>query len=147
MANRQTGRSAGAGEADEVLGGNIRDEQGGAYEKPTHIAASQEIVFGSSFFPGKVQPDSKDQRKIESDDDDIRGRQGLVSYLDRRCVEHPCLLLGSQQSSNTNELLLPTLNHARKSSVVAADKSNLLCAASADPQEAAKNCDGEVYTR
>src|SRR5690348_6191237 len=112
MANSQTGRSARSGQADKVLRRNIRDEQGCAYEKPTHIAACQEIVLGSSFFPGKVHADSEYQREIESDDDDIWCRQGPVSYLDRRCVEHPCLPLGSQQSSNTSEFSLPTLNHA-----------------------------------
>jgi hypothetical protein len=32
-------------------------------------------------------------------------------------------------------LLLPTLNQARKSSVVALDKSNLLCAVGTDPKK------------
>src|SRR5580700_2271627 len=92
MADRQAGRGAGAGEADEMLGGNIRNEQGGADEKPSDVAAGEEIFFGAALLQGKIQADAEDDGEIDADNDEIKGCEWPVSYLDSRCEEHPCLL-------------------------------------------------------
>src|SRR5258708_16677121 len=75
-----------------MLGGDIRYEQGCADEKPSNIAAGEEIVFGGPFLLGKVHADAEDNGKIDSDDDEIRSRKGPVTNLDSRCEQHPCLL-------------------------------------------------------
>src|SRR5271169_3425567 len=92
MTDGQTGRSARAGEADKMLRGNIRYEQGCADEKPSNIAAGKKIVFRGAFLQGKVQADPKHNREIDSDNDEIEGCEGSVGDFDRRCEQHPGLL-------------------------------------------------------
>jgi len=92
MADCQTGRGAGAGKADEVLGGNIRNEERGSDEKPSNVAAGEEIIFGGAFFQGKIQADPENDGEIDADDDEIDGCERSVGYLDSRCEQHPCLL-------------------------------------------------------
>jgi len=75
-----------------MLRGDIRYEQGCADEKPSNIAAGEEIVFGGSFLPGKVHADPEDDGEIDPDDDEIGSRKGSVSDLDTRCEQHPYLL-------------------------------------------------------
>src|SRR6267143_3314433 len=92
MTDRQARRGARAGEADEVLRGNIRYEQGCADEKPSDIAAGEEIVFGRAFLPGKIHADPEDDGEIDPNDDEINGCERSVGYGDRRCEKHPGLL-------------------------------------------------------
>ena len=83
MANREAGRGACTGKTDEVFGGNIRDKQRRADEKPSYIAPGKEVIFGSSIAPGEINPNSENQGEIESDDDNIRGGQSPVTCLDQ----------------------------------------------------------------
>src|SRR6266852_6275665 len=92
MADSQARRSARAGKSDEVLRGNIRNEQGSAYKKPSNIAAREKIVFRSSFLHRKVHADSEDNGEIDPDDHEIDGCERSVGNRDRRCEQHPCLL-------------------------------------------------------
>ena len=45
MANCQAGSGAGARQADEILGGNVGDEERGDEGEPLNVPASQEIGF------------------------------------------------------------------------------------------------------
>src|SRR6266480_6637342 len=92
MADRQSGRGARAGEADEVFRGDIRYEQRCANEEPSHVAAREEVILGSPLLPGKVHTNSEDDGEVDADDDEIRSRKGPVINLDSRCKQHPCLL-------------------------------------------------------
>ena len=44
MADREAGRRARAGQADEVLGGDVRDEERGADGEPADVAAGEKVV-------------------------------------------------------------------------------------------------------
>src|SRR5229473_1887805 len=92
MADRQSRRGASARQSDKVLRGNIRYEQGGANEKPSNIAAGQEVVFRAAFLQRKIHADPENDREIYPDDHEIDGCERSVSYRDRRCKQHPCLL-------------------------------------------------------
>ncbi len=92
MADGQPGRGSGAGEADEMLSGNIRYEQGSADEKPSNIAAGEKIAFGVAFLHGKVQADAENDCEVDADDHEIDGCKRSVCYRDRRYKQHPCLL-------------------------------------------------------
>jgi len=92
MADCQARRCPRARQADEMLGGNIRYEQRCADEKPSDIAAGEEVFFRTSFLQGKVQADAEDDGEIDSNDDEIEGCEGSVGCLDKRCKQHPCLL-------------------------------------------------------
>src|SRR5690242_15275870 len=94
MSDRETRGCAGSRQADEVLGRNIRDEQGRADEKPAYVAACEKVLLGGSFPPGKVHADAEHQREIKTDNDDVRSCQSPMTRLDQRSVEHPLLLLG-----------------------------------------------------
>ena len=86
MPDSQSGRSARTGQADEMFGGNVRDEQRRANEKPSDVAAGKKIILGGAFFPCEVQTNPEDQGKVDSDDDQIRrtfldelGRDGATA--------------------------------------------------------------------
>src|SRR5262249_38664823 len=66
---------AGAGEPDEMLGRDVRDEQRCADREPADIAACEEVLRRSTFFPREVQTDREDDHKVDSDDDDVHRRQ------------------------------------------------------------------------
>ncbi len=47
----EAGGGAGTGEADEMLRGNVRNEQRSADGEPADVAAREEIAFGRALFP------------------------------------------------------------------------------------------------
>ena len=59
VSDRQSGARARAGQADEVLGRNVRHEQRRADRKPSHVAAGEEVVGGSALFAREIQADAK----------------------------------------------------------------------------------------
>ena len=75
-----------------MLRGNIRYEQGCANEKPSYVAAREEIILRSAFLSGKVHANAEDDGEIDSDYHKIDGCERSVGYRDRRCEQHPCLL-------------------------------------------------------
>src|SRR5579864_6236 len=91
MADGESRRGAGAGETNEVLGGNIGDEERSANKEPTDIAAGQEIAFGGAFLSGEVHANAEDDGEIDPDDDEVYRCQVAVRDRNLRCEEHPCL--------------------------------------------------------
>ena len=83
MANRKAGRCARAGQSDEMLGGNVRNEQGRANEEPAYIATCKKIVFRGPLAPRKIHANAEHQREIKPNDDDIRSCQCPVTTLDQ----------------------------------------------------------------
>src|SRR5882672_1847729 len=74
-----------------MFGGNVRNKQGGADEKPTDVAASQKVVFGGSFSSRKIHPDAKHDREVDPDDHEIQGGYALMGNRNLRCKQHPFL--------------------------------------------------------
>ena len=79
MADREAGRCARAGQADEVLGGNVRYEQRRADKEPSDIAAGEKVVGGGALFAREVEADTKDHQEINADDDQVERGQRTVS--------------------------------------------------------------------
>jgi len=64
---------AGAGEADDVLGADVRGKQRAADYEPAHMAAGEEVVF-RCFLKSRGPPhDADEQHEVESDDDPVEG--------------------------------------------------------------------------
>ena len=93
MADRQAGSGAGARQADEMLGGNVGDEQGGADGEPPNVPASQEIVFRGPFLAREVEADGENDYEVESDDSDVDRGQRPVRDRDLSCEGHSSVLL------------------------------------------------------
>ena len=92
MAYGQPRRCARAGEADEMLGGNIGNEQRRADGEPADVAAGEKIVFGSAFLLREIQTDAKHNGEVNPDNEEIYGGEVPVRNRDLRCEQHPCLL-------------------------------------------------------
>src|ERR1017187_8329263 len=82
MADREAGAGPRTGKADEVLGGNIRYEKRCANREPSDVAAGKEVIGRASLLAGKVKADRKDNQEIQTDDDEVDGRQSAVGNGD-----------------------------------------------------------------
>src|SRR6267378_4863018 len=100
-----------------MLRGDIRYEQGCADEKPSDIAAGEEIVFGRAFLPGKIHADPEDDGEIDPNDDEINGCERSVGYGDRRCEKHPGLLGVRRRRTKLNLRKFPLTFAASSTSV------------------------------
>jgi hypothetical protein len=78
VADSEAGAGAGAGEPDEMLGGNVRHKQRGADGKPSDVAASEKIIGGAAFFAGEIKTDGKDDQEIQPNDDEVNGSESAV---------------------------------------------------------------------
>ena len=74
MSDGESGRSAGAGESDEVLRRDVRNEQRGSDKKPSDISSRQEVLLGRALLAGKIESDSEHQQEIDTDDHEIDRR-------------------------------------------------------------------------
>src|SRR5215475_14500500 len=92
MADGETGGSPGAGEANEMFGRNIGDEERSADEEPADVAAGEEVVLGGALFLGEVEADAEDDQEIDTDNDEIDGGKVAVCSGNLRCKEHSGLL-------------------------------------------------------
>src|SRR5258708_22682 len=75
-----------------MFGGDIGNEQRCADEKPSDIAASKKVIFGSAFLPSEVHADAKYDGEIDPDDDEVYRCQVAVRDRDLRRKQHLCLL-------------------------------------------------------
>src|SRR6266849_474705 len=69
MAYGQSGRGAGARQANEVLGGDIRYKQGCPDEEPADVPAGEKVVFRGAFLSREVHSDAKNDSEVDSNDD------------------------------------------------------------------------------
>src|SRR5579864_7945099 len=69
---------AGAGESDEVLGGDVGDKQRRANEEPADVAAREKVIGGGAFFPGEVESDTKNDEEVDADDRQVEGCQSAM---------------------------------------------------------------------
>src|SRR5260370_20285731 len=75
-----------------MLRGDIRYEQGCADEKPSNIAAGEEVFFRTALLQGEIQADAEDDGEIHPNDYDVECCEGSVSHFDRSYEQHQCLL-------------------------------------------------------
>ena len=65
-----------AGQADEVLGADVRGEDGGADDEPAEVAAGQEVLGrGLLLLAHDLPGDAEDDHEIDEDDDPVEGFQ------------------------------------------------------------------------
>ena len=83
----ESGCRAGAGEADEMLGGNVGDEERRADGEPADVASGEEVIFGGALFARKIKADAEDENEIDADDDEIDRGERPVRDCDSCCCE------------------------------------------------------------
>ena len=75
-ADRHADREAAAGEADEVLGRDVRREHRGADEGPAQLPARQEVALGPGLPPHDHEADEEHGREVGGDDEPVERLQG-----------------------------------------------------------------------
>jgi hypothetical protein len=66
-----------AREADEMLGGNIRDEQRGADGEPADVASREEVVDRAAALAREIHADAEDDDEVDRDDADVEPGEAL----------------------------------------------------------------------
>ena len=81
MADRQARGGPRPGKPDEVLSGNIGNEQRGADGEPSHVATCQKIIGGISLSPREIEANGKHHHEVDRDDGDINGLEPFVGKV------------------------------------------------------------------
>jgi hypothetical protein len=71
MSDGESRGGAGSGKSDKMFRGNVRYKQRSPDEKPADIAAGQEIFLRGAFPSRKIEPDAKNDQKVNADNDQI----------------------------------------------------------------------------
>ena len=84
-------RRARAREADEVLGADVRGEDGRADDEPAEVASGQEVIGrGPLLLAHDLPGEAEDDREIDEDDGPVeRFQHAHVRSLVARCVVGP----------------------------------------------------------
>ncbi len=92
MADGEAGRRARSGKPNEMLRRNIGHKERCADEKPANVAARQKIFLAGAPAPRKVKTNSKNDRKINTNDGEIEIGESFVHSCNLCCKEHSVLL-------------------------------------------------------
>ena len=86
VGQRDAAGRARAGQADEVLGADVRREDRRADDEPAQAATGEEVVLRGVLVVVEHPPRQPgERREVGKDDQPVEGRHGAVAYLNWAC--------------------------------------------------------------